>query len=277
MTDLANFAEQAKIYICDHKIPVTTYQSRFFLTLVSGVKTSTSCHYYGDLDGENLAHDERLSEMRHQYHVWRHAERQAAYIGFEHYRRAFLIDFLPINIASQHKNLLELRQRFARNDRDCLHSLPEYDFDEYIRLRNSNCDTYPEIYHKWISSFDVVLPRPLFDETLRQQWTWTHISQYWDQFVSVIHDASYFKKHTNFIDFDIMRPSFFNMYIMRWEIFDQYMEFWTECADKLSNILPHEPRLLGHFSERLINLFIHQKIIEQPALRVLKLPVLYRK
>ncbi len=277
MTFSEYFSEHSKIYICDHKVPEPAHQSRFFSTLVSGVQSSSKNKYYGDLDGVNLSHNNSLSEMRHQHHVWRHPPRHAKYIGFEHYRRSFFIDFVPSALTSGDRMDLELRLRFAKNDRDCLHTMTEENFTKYIVKRSNLCEQYPEIYRNWIESFDIVLPRPLFDESIKQQWSWTHISQYWDDFVSSIKELSYFHNNVNFVDFDMMRPSFFNMYIMRWNLFDEYMTFWSECADRLSKKIQDEPRILGHFSERLINIFVFQKQIEFPALRVLKLPVLYRE
>jgi hypothetical protein len=268
--------EQIKIYICDHNIPDISHQSRFFSTLVSGVVSATTLEYFGDLDGENVAQNNGLSEMRHQHHVWKHGPRRAAYVGFEHYRRAFMIDFLPSILIHDDAERLELRRRFARNDRDCMTSMPEFQFRSYLKKRADDCELYSDLFSNWLNRYDVILPRPLFDETVKQQWSWTHISHYWEIFVDSIAKNPYYKTHEKFFDFDLMRPSFFNMYIMKWDIFTEYMQFWADSARFLIDKLPDEPRLLGHFSERMINVYINQKIIENPALRILKLPIVYR-
>lgn len=268
-------SDWCKIYICDHK-PQASHTSKFFSTLVSGVFSSSTENFIGDLDGENIALAHGFSEMRHQHHVWKHPGRKAEYVGFEHYRRAFLIDFLPASLIRHDQKRIDQRRRFARDDRDCMVSISDTDFLSYLAQRGEECSSYSTLFRNWLSAFDIILPRPLFDETVKEQWAWTHISQYWDIFVESVNTNPYFLSQENYIDFDLIRPSFFNMYIMKWDYFSDYMRFWTDCATFLATRLPDEPRLLGHFSERIINLFVNQKTIENPALRVLRLPVVYR-
>ncbi len=265
------------IYICNHQSPGLSHRSRHFRTLLSGFETASDGTYYGDLDGPNIALDHSQSEMRHQYHVWRDERRHAAFVGFEHYRRAFHIDILPDSALIRDQAALKRRKAFARDDRHALIALNEREFDAYVAGRSAICEDNEGRLNEWINHFDIVLPRPLFDLTVAEQFSSTHIAQHWDSLIKAVNGNSYFFRHENHLSFDIMRPSFFNMHIMRWELFNDYMIFWNECADALRKLLPDEPRILGHFSERIINLFVYQKIIEEPTISIGRIPIVYRE
>ena len=59
---------------------------------------------------------------------------------------------------------------------------------------------------------------------------------------------------------------------MRVALFDEYMQFWSECMRTLEQRLTLRERYLGYFSERLINLFVYGKRLQDARLRVVTLP-----
>lgn len=251
--------------------------SRYFSSLVSGAVSQPDRQFLGDLDGVNISERESLSEMRHQHHVWKTESRHAKHVGFEHYRRAFYIDFLPSTLVNFDHERLSLRRRFARDDRDCILSLTDGDFRDFIDTRSRHCEVYSQRFEAWIDGFDIILPRPLFDETIRQQWEWSHLADHWNVLVDTVNETAADHFEENFSDFELMRPSFFNMYVMRLSLFEEYMAFWSDCWRRLVERLPDQPRILGHFSERILNIYVNQKLVEDPSLRVLRLPVVCRE
>ncbi len=65
------------------------------------------------------------------------------------------------------------------------------------------------------------------------------------------------------------------MYILRSEIFHDYMKFWHEAVQYIASHITVYPRLVGHFAERLFNFYLMQKRMEDPLLKVGRLPYLF--
>ena len=64
--------------------------------------------------------------------------------------------------------------------------------------------------------------------------------------------------------------------------FDAYMAFWYEAIQEFAQLVkPHadqyQSRLYGFVSERLFTLYLYQLRMERPSLRVLEVPVSYRR
>ncbi len=84
-----------KLFNCHPAVLTHRLTQGLFATLVSGLHDAPDGSYLGDLGGDNIAHDNAYTELRHQYVVWKNLLRHYDYVGFEHYRRMFVIDPMP--------------------------------------------------------------------------------------------------------------------------------------------------------------------------------------
>lgn len=90
---------------------------------------------------------------------------------------------------------------------------------------------------------------------------------------------SRFRTRPNFLSRELTIFYVCNMYIMRAELFDEYMSFWREAMLEVERVVkphadPYQSRVYGFLSERLFTLFLYQLRVEQPLLHVAELPYL---
>lgn len=57
-------------------------------------------------------------------------------------------------------------------------------------------------------------------------------------------------------------PPYHNMYIMRSEVFHEYMTFFFQVIDAMREKMQPPQRFWGHCAERLINLFLYVKKVK---------------
>jgi hypothetical protein len=267
----------AKIFNCHHVTPQFAASTELFVTLVSGMQDSPDGSYIGDLGGKNIAQKNVFSEYRHQYFVWKNLLHLYDYVGFEHYRRMFFIDAMtPDRLRGILPELLHFRRIFASEQhRSHLDVGPDaYAGHWQMRQSFTNSDTLnAKIY---LSYFDVIVQRADSKMTIKEQWDSCMPLSYWNILVEAVKGSQYFRDKTCYIDFGMRSPVWNNMYIMRAEIFDEYMRFFMDCVERMSPQLQDWHRAWGHCGERIFNFFLFQKMIENPLLRVGRLPFILR-
>ncbi|SIQ39723.1 protein of unknown function [Acidiphilium rubrum] len=265
-----------QIFNCHHAVPDRPLTIGPFTTLVSGLHSDPAGRYLGDLDGANIAHRLEHSEMRQQYHVWKDHLWKYDYVGFEHYRRLFCLDPLPgSEIASRYKDWRPIRQRLLSDQTACRHDLCSSMFDRYLDMRRGFDPGAISRLTQWIGAHDVIVLRAILPDPIDTQWATTHMAEYWPILVGAVISSSYFKDRSVEIDFAMNQPAYCNMYILRAEIFDDYMRFWHEAVGFIASHITVYPRLVGHFAERLFNFYLMQKRMEDPLLKVGRLPYLF--
>jgi hypothetical protein len=263
------------IYACHHAIPDRTWRLPNFSTLVSGFAAPDRA-FESDLAGDNIAAALEHSEMRHQYYVWRNTLGQYDYVGFEHYRRLFFIDPLPDSRLPDRLSFVrEARFKFLGDQQLALLPASAAEFDLYLAMRQEFTAHDLLRLKDWIAAHDIIVQRPLFHLALDAQWKSTHMAEHWDTLVASLVHNPYFDERRMQIDVAMKTPHYCNMYIMRAEIFDEYMKFWSASMDHIAARITPYPRLFGHFAERLFNFFLMQKRMETPLLRVGTLPHLF--
>lgn len=264
------------IYACHHAVPDRSWRLPMFSSLVSGIAAPRDGSFASDLAGENIAVQLEHSEMRHQYYVWRNTLVQYDYVGFEHYRRLFFLDPLPESqLHGRFAFIRQARFKFLGDQQLALLPASRDEFDSYLAMRRGLTAEDLLRLKDWIAAHDIIVQRPLFHMPLDEQWKSTHMAEFWDTLIGAAVHNPYFDDRAMHIDVAMRTPHYCNMYIMRAEIFDEYMKFWSASMDYIAaRIMPY-PRLFGHFAERLFNFFLMQKRMENPLLRVAALPHLF--
>jgi len=266
-----------KIFSCHHLKPEFTCNTEIFQTLVSNMPEPGDGSFMSDLGGINIAGDNLYSELRHQYFVWKNLIGSYDHIGFEHYRRPFFIDPLPMRrLATEFPGLWEPRQFFAAFKDVGLWRDPII-FEQFLAMRRSFDPATRAQVRQWIGGYDIVVPRPNI-ENIEAQWKGCFDDDtLWDTMVDGVNQSRFFQTRPNLVCFQMEICYFANMYIMRSELLDEYLTFCFEVLDYCRSRMILRERALGYFSERLFSFWLYQKRIENPTLRVLELPFVMLK
>jgi len=266
-----------KIFSCHHLQPETTCNTEIFQSLVSNVQEPPDRSFMSDLSGINIADNNLYSELRHQYFVWKNLLKDYDYIGFEHYRRPFFIDTLPmVDLAAQFPAVWGLRLYFASNRAAALLPDPTVVAQYWDMRRSLDQEAMNEV-KRVIGGYDIIVPRPNL-ENIKHQWEKYFADEtLWNTMVESVNENSYFKTHPRLVFFEAHVCYFANMYIMRRDLLDEYLTFCFEALDFCRSRLTLRGRALGYFSERLFSFWFQQKRVETPSLRVLELPLLMQK
>ena len=227
-----------KLFSCHHMKPTITCNTEIFQTLVSAIPAPPDGSFMSDLDGINIANDNRYSELRHQFFVWKNLIGEYDHIGFEHYRRPFFIDTLPAKqLATNFRGIWEKRLYFAGFNDVGLRCDPD-NFAQYFAMRRSLDAASVLELKQWITGYDVVVPRPNV-ENIEQQWKGCFDDDiFWDTMVEGIDQSRIFRTRSNLICLQMEVCYFANMYIMRSDLLDEYLTFCFEvlayCESRLA-------------------------------------------
>ena len=239
---------------------------------MSGAPDDENTGALGDLGGHNIADPNWHSEMRHQYHVWHDRLDGLDYVGFEHYRRLFFIN--PLNAVRLRRFnpwLLDVARQLLADETCVAAVLDDTLFGAYLDLREICEGEMRTFTDALMAESDLVTHRvqPL---RLDEQFKLNHPAEHWEIFVDTVRETRFYARAGGLIDFALKTNFFCNMYLVRTDLFCEYMEFWWQVMETLARRVPLRERYLGYFSERLINLFIHGKRLADPRLRVRALP-----
>jgi hypothetical protein len=262
-----------KIFSCHHARPEFTCNTEIFQTLVSNLAPPEDGSFGSDLDGVNIARDNRYSELRHQFYVWKNLIGSYDYIGFEHYSRLFFIDSLPAEqLIAGFPDVWQMRLYFGGFNNIGLRYEARR-FDQYLAMRRSLDTVAVGDLKQWIGNFDIVVPRPNIHNIERQWKECFDNDILWDTMIEGINRNKMFRIKANVICNQMEVCYFANMYIMRSDLLAEYLTFCFEVLAYCESRLVLGGRAFGYFSERLFSFWFYQKRIENPTLRVLELPL----
>ncbi len=264
-----------KIFSCHHLLPDYQISLPLFQTLVSGVDLPAGAAAISDLAGRNLSTKHKFCELRHQYYIWRNLLESYDYVGFEHYRRPFYIDPLSIaDLEQKYPSLVSVRLAFSRNPRAARLEVNPDQFRVFNEMREALSESEQARLVDWIASHDILITEPIFanieDHFLLFH---GHAQDLWKEFLLRASSSRYFKSVAGHFSLPINWSGYRNMYIMRAEFFDEYMEIVFSLLLELDAAYPEAPeRIWGHMSERLLGAFIVKKSIEFPFLKCRPVP-----
>lgn len=255
-----------RIFSSHHQAPTRFLNTSLFQTFPLTVEGDIS----GDPAGSPI-HDNRLSEMRHQYYVWQRY-RSNEMIGFEHYRRLFLITGNdPGRIAADFPDVFHMMQQSAIYGTHHFY-VNNRVFNQYLDYRESFGEAELAGIEAHLGTFDVVTVRAEARDMLEM------LFFPWDDFASYVKQTRFFRDGP---DLELRVPHqcyWLNCYVMKRPLFDEYMQFAFDALkvfdDNMTDPRP-APRFFGHMTERLFSIYLSRKRVLSPHLKVLELPTLW--
>ena len=203
----------------------------------------------GDNTGDNIsAKNPNYCELTAQYWAWKNCK--CDFVGFSHYRRLF-------DISNEYSN---------------------EEYAEDINFNKSACNVLNNI----LEDYDIILP-PVYN---------VHPA---GLHKNIMTNYDFYKRDHNINDLDSIieilkedypnyvesameylystKSVFFNMFIMRWNIFDDYCKWLFDILYKLEKRITisentYQKRVFGFLSERLLNIFVLNLIKNNPQIKI---------
>lgn len=213
------------------------------------------CDSDGEASGSISYKNKNYCELTGLYWLWKNSKDDV--LGLCHYRRYFSFN---------HYNGLG-------------HNYPSFlkiDEEDTV-LEFITSESQKNCMSKILSSFDVIVPRPIIHpETVSVAFNLAHGQDIWDVFLKACrkefgHDISYFDCETRFY--------FGNMFVAKSNFFKNYCESLFRVVDQVFDEignLPHEPgvryqknRYPGYLAERFMGLYLHKtrsRFFEAPTI-----------
>ena len=238
------------IYVLTHKQIDENFDKSLYKPLLNGsINYSDDFGYLRDDSGENISNlNEYYAEMTGEYWAWKNST--ADIIGFCHYRRYFGKNFLLKKlerdeiekILKDYDIIMPNKVHMGMTNIEDIKKTKEFlDYGPYIEEYCKLRDIIEEYYPNYLE---------YYDEMLNEK------ECYW-----------------------------FNMFICKKELADDYFNWVFDILEKVKNEIDftkygeNQKRILGFFSERLINAYVKKnnlKIKEKPILiSDRKIPQLY--
>ncbi|MCD8220949.1 MAG: DUF4422 domain-containing protein [Clostridiales bacterium] len=239
-------APKIQIYIVCHK-PTFVPEDPLLIPVQAGAGAADIRYPDMQYDDEGVhisQKNPRYCELTVQYWAWKN--RKSDYYGFFHYRRYLSFsDLTPVD--REGKELLSGKR-------------PPYIELDDIRTDLSRFGICAETMREQIVRYDLVtVYRERINTTVYRQFCQYHRKEWLDQVLEIVR-----RKHPEY-DSAIRQYMnsksiyYMNMYIMKRELFEEYMgwlfgildEFEREC----DTAAREEPRLMGYLAERLFGVF----------------------
>jgi lipopolysaccharide biosynthesis glycosyltransferase len=251
-----------KIYTCHHKPSAFLDSSLIQPIHVGKANNPNEIGCPGDETGDNISFKNPFyCELTAHYWVWKNAQ-PADYVGFMHYRRHFnfskdqqvpednwgVVNYERID-ASYH-------DKFGLNDKDISLCLADVDILLPKKWDVSAAGSKNNYHHYKVSNY-------------------LHIEDY-DAALEILADI--YPEYRSAADkFNNATDGYYtNMFVMRKDIFNDYSKWLFTILERLEDKLrfknynSQEKRVVGHISERLLNIYIAYQI-EQHAFKVKEL------
>jgi len=251
-----------KIYTCHHKPSAFLDSSLIQPIHVGKANNPNEIGCPGDDTGDNISFKNPFyCELTAHYWVWKNTQ-PADYVGFMHYRRHFnfskdqqvpednwgVVNYERID-ASYH-------DKFGLNDKDISLCLMDVDILLPKKWDVSAAGSKNNYHHYKVSNY-------------------LHIEDY-DAALEILADI--YPEYSSAADkFNNATDGYYtNMFVMRKDIFNDYSKWLFTILERLEDKLrfknynSQEKRVVGHISERLLNIYIAYQI-EQHAFKVKEL------
>lgn len=228
-----------KIIVAAHK-PCWVFKDSCYFPIQVGRGVHESFGITGDDTGCNISNkNANYCELTGMYWLWKNCNDD--YVGLCHYRRYFSDRTFAISMDGKRKTILTQQD-----------------------------------YEKLLASCDCILPkkRNYVIETVRSQYNHAHHKSDLDEVEAIIKEKypQYSNSFTRVMN--RRRLHLYNMFVMKWELFDRYCAFLfgvlfeLEKRIDISDYDVHEARVFGYIGERLLDVWIeanHIKYKEVPV------------
>lgn len=239
------------ILVCCHKKDYFHKGAGFLPIQVGKSISNVDLGMQGDNIGDNISElNPNFCELTAHYWLWKNGPK-TKYVGLNHYRRYF--DF---NRKSASK-YIPVKNTTEKDIIENFPELPQLDaiFDDY----------------------DIILPMPnIYFSNLSINYNINHIPEDLKVIENIIHnDYPQYIESYNAIMNRSNRLSHYNMFITKWSIFEDYSKWIFDILFKAKEKIkvsdyPYQARVFGFLSERLFNVYVHQKHLNVKFVPILK-------
>lgn len=234
-----------KIYVCYHK-KAKIFKNDIFQPIHCGTDLSNISipNTIKDNEGENISKkNKNYCELTALYWIWKNVK-DVDYIGLAHYRRLF----------------------------DLLGKYNSIEYDKDIKYSKNEL----EKMKLFIDKFDIILPTQISfknDYTIKEQYSKSHNGSDLNVIAKIIKDLypNYLESYYECLN--QRKGSYYNMFIMKKDICLEYCEwlfnilFQANKEIKIPNDT-YQARIFGFLSERLLNVFVHHKMKNDPNINI---------
>ncbi len=234
-------SSKVKIFVAYHR-PFHLVENDIFVPMQVGKAiSSVDLGLDGDDTGVNISNKNRkYAELTLLYWIWKNVE-LPEYVGLAHYRRYL---------------------SFAKNDTREIIEIPNF-LHEHKTKKHLLWDE--QAIYDSIAGYDIILPKAEVyrSATLESQYEVSHPIEYFDLMIETA--KKLYPEWSGMIDESrsIRSVHYYNMFIMRKEIFCDYMQFlFTICEEMEKNIdfsklKLYQYKVLGFMGERILNIYLH--------------------
>lgn len=219
-----------------------------------------------DATGDNIHDRIAFSEGRGHYWLWKNVRfADDEFVSIQQYRRCFW--FFP---------LLGVDTPYAERSlwlhKDPKQSILHFSRREYVEFVQYLGRVDWEPLHEWMWDVDIVVNRPLeYPKSLAQVYGESHRAADWEIFAQICRAHGYDDGRHNWLTGHLM-------FIMRPDIFEEYMAAWWAVMSEVDGLLAHEDdpyqsRKIGFLSERFMSAWLLKTRMERPSLRIQTLPI----
>lgn len=241
--------ENASILVCCHNKDYRRNDEGFLPIQVGKAISNVNLGIVGDDTGDNISSlNPNFCELTALYWLWKNGEKKK-YVGLNHYRRYF--DFTKKHTYGDSCNFISL---------------------DDIKKKKNILPSVEEIF----DNYDIIMPTAIkFPYNLRTDYSLSHINEDYKILKTVIEDLKpdYL---SSFIEVMEKGRSLraFNMFITKWEIFDEYAQWLFDILFEVKKRIqlspyPYQARIFGFMSERLLNVYVYHH-----NLKIKKVPVM---
>ncbi|MFW9972507.1 MAG: DUF4422 domain-containing protein [Candidatus Odinarchaeota archaeon] len=285
--------KRVKIFTCHHKGDLI-FQNEIYEPIHGGKKISSiNLNIPGDDTGINISDkNQRYAELTVLYWIWKNKKyEEYDYVGLHHYRRYLDLYhsfkkyrfFLKNRIKNQlheifskNKLYIKLRIKFfeirkkKKEEKRRRGGLTLSQFKKLSSMR-------PKHLKKYFSEYEIIIPKKnhLFI-TIEEQYKKVHLSNDLNILKEVLYEK--YEKYIHIIEefFDCHTINYFNIFIIKSEIFKHYCTwlfdilFEVEKRLDFTNRDQDQVKALGFMGERLLSLFL---FFNKKKFKILELPL----
>lgn len=236
----------------------------FFPIQVGRELVNIDLDIYADNEGKNISIKNRtFCELTACYSAWKNYN--SKYVGLMHYRRIFTEGHFIINKSISKLKFYGKNMYYCYDCKD-----PNHHYNNLIYIKDrKDVEKISNSFYTYLqtnlSNNDIYVPKKISYKylNLEQQFILNHNTDDWLLFKNII------TKNYPFLieSFEIISKSksfyAYNMFIMKKDIFDKYMDILFDILFKmeefvnLKNKTTYQARLFGFLSERFLNIYIH--------------------
>jgi len=252
-----------KIYTCHHKASAFLSSNIIEPIHVGKALNINDIGCAGDNTGDNISFKNPFyCELTAHYWVWKN-QQPTDFVGFMHYRR--------------HLN-------FSKDQASLEDNWGVINAEELTAAYESEYGLTTDQISATVADYDIILPKKWSVAQAGSKTNYTHymVSEYlhiehYDEALKII--ARDYPDYVSAADkFNAAADGYYtNMFVMKYDLFDRYSTWLFDICEKLeskisfNNFNAQEKRVIGHISERLLNIFILHELEINPDLKIKEL------